>query len=285
MDEEMIRRAQQGDTTAFRALVEAHTPGAWRVAQILVTDRGQAEDALQEAWIDVWRGLPRYDAARPFRPWLLAIVGNRCRMLGRRHAIPTQSLGEDLADALLDPHDAYAEVAAREPDVALRRALACLSAEARELLELRYQAELELAQGNRRALCRTAQHGQIAPLPHTCRLARAAYQRCACRTGFFGDDQMTTPYDPTNGDHNNPADPALEARLTAHFRTQAQANISPLDNEAFWERLAPRLEPRTSLEADSVAPSDARVRRRGTTLTIPDDMPAPPSAWWPTASA
>jgi len=146
MDEEMIRRAQQGDTTAFRALVEAYTPGAWRVARILVTDRGQAEDALQEAWIDVWRGLPRYDVARPFRPWLLAIVGNRCRMLGRRHAIPTRPLGEDLADTLLDPHDAYAEVAAREPDATLRNALACLPAEARELLELRYQAELELAE-------------------------------------------------------------------------------------------------------------------------------------------
>jgi RNA polymerase sigma-70 factor, ECF subfamily len=116
------------------------------VAQILMTDREQAEDALQEAWIDVWRGLPRYDTARPFRPWLLAIVGNRCRMLRRRHTIPTQSLGEDLADGLLDPRDSYAEVAAREPDVALQNALGCLAPEARELLELRYQAELELAE-------------------------------------------------------------------------------------------------------------------------------------------
>jgi RNA polymerase sigma-70 factor (ECF subfamily) len=146
MHEEMIRRAQQGDTVAFRALVEAYSPGAWRVAQILMTDRGNAEDALQEAWIDVWRGLPRYDTARPFRPWLLAIVGNRCHMLRRRHTIPTQSLGEDLADILPDPRDNYAQVAAFEPDVALQNAIACLSAEARELLKLRYQAELELAE-------------------------------------------------------------------------------------------------------------------------------------------
>ena len=146
MHEEMIRRAQQGDTLAFRALVEAYSPGAWRVAQILMIDHGYAEDALQEAWIDVWRGLPRYDTARPFRPWLLTIVGNRCRMLRRRHTIPTRSLGEDLADGLLDPHDSYAEVAAREPDLTLQNALACLAPEARELLELRYQAELELAE-------------------------------------------------------------------------------------------------------------------------------------------
>ncbi|HEX5439540.1 MAG TPA: sigma-70 family RNA polymerase sigma factor [Ktedonobacterales bacterium] len=146
MHEEMIRRAQQGDTTAFRALVETYSPGAWRVAQILMTDREQVEDALQEAWIDVWRGLPCYDTARPFRPWLLAIVGNRCRMLRRRHTVPTQSLGEDLADGLPDAHDSYAEVTAREPDIALQHALACLAPEARELLELRYQTELELAE-------------------------------------------------------------------------------------------------------------------------------------------
>ncbi len=104
MQDELIRRAQQGDTVAFRALVEAYTPGAWRVARILISDRGQAEDALQEAWVDVWRGLLRYDTARPFRPWLLAIVGNRCRMLGRRHNVPTQPL---VADTLPDPDDTF----------------------------------------------------------------------------------------------------------------------------------------------------------------------------------
>lgn len=146
MRDEMIRRAQRGDTVAFRALVEAYSPGAWRVARILVRDRGQAEDALQEAWIDVWRGLPSFDTARPFHPWLLTIVGNRCRMLGRRHSLTTQPLSEDLADNLLDPHDTFALVAAREPDSALRSALARLTAEERELLALRYQAELELAE-------------------------------------------------------------------------------------------------------------------------------------------
>ncbi|HEU4784789.1 MAG TPA: hypothetical protein VFS83_15735, partial [Ktedonobacterales bacterium] len=86
---------------------------------------------------------------------------------------------------------------------------------------------------------------------------------------------MTTPYDPDSGDHNNPADPALEARLAGHFRTHVTA---PLDGEAFWEQLALRLEPRPSLETDSIAPSpDAPIRQRGTTVIVPDDMPAPPA--------
>ncbi|HKW22256.1 MAG TPA: sialidase family protein [Ktedonobacterales bacterium] len=83
---------------------------------------------------------------------------------------------------------------------------------------------------------------------------------------------MTTPHDPNSGEQYNPADHALEARLAAHLRAQVTA---PWDGETFWEQLAPRLEPRESLEANTVAPStDTQVRRRGTTVIVPDDVPA-----------
>ncbi len=146
MEEELICRAQHGDATAFRALVERYTPGAWRVARVLIPNPEQAEDALQEAWIDIWRGLPRFDSTRPFRPWLLAVVGNRCRMQRRRHALRTEPLDERIADEVVDQHDVHEEAAARELDPALRTALARLTPDERELLALRYQAELELAE-------------------------------------------------------------------------------------------------------------------------------------------
>lgn len=146
MEDELIRRAQEGDTAAFRALVERFTPKAWRVARILLRERGQAEDALQEAWIDVWRGLPRYDITRPFTPWLLAVVGNRCRMQRRRPNQPTTPLDEALAESIPDPTDAIAGLAADESDGALQTALAALSQAERELLALRYRADLELAE-------------------------------------------------------------------------------------------------------------------------------------------
>jgi photosystem II stability/assembly factor-like uncharacterized protein len=84
---------------------------------------------------------------------------------------------------------------------------------------------------------------------------------------------MTTPHDLDSGEQYNAADPALEARLAAHLRAHATA---PWDGETFWEQLAPRLEPRTSVEADIVASApDTPPRRRGTTVIVPDDMPAP----------
>lgn len=86
---------------------------------------------------------------------------------------------------------------------------------------------------------------------------------------------MTTPYDPDSGEQYDSADPQLEARLAAHFRTHATA---PWDGEAFWEQLAPRLDPRASLEAAGIAPSpDTQTRRRGATVIVPDEVPAPPA--------
>ncbi|HEY1389954.1 MAG TPA: hypothetical protein VGF38_15555 [Ktedonobacterales bacterium] len=86
---------------------------------------------------------------------------------------------------------------------------------------------------------------------------------------------MTTPYDPNSGEQYDPANPALEARLAAHFRTRVPA---PWDGETFWDQLAPRLEPHVSAEAESIEPSpDTPTRRRGTTVIVPDDMPALPA--------
>jgi hypothetical protein len=86
---------------------------------------------------------------------------------------------------------------------------------------------------------------------------------------------MTTPHDPASGEQYDSADPQLEARLAAHFRTHATA---PWEGEAFWEQLAPRLDPRASLEAAGIAPSpDTPTRRRGATVIVPDEVPAPPA--------
>lgn len=146
MEDELIRRAQQGDAAAFRALVERYAPGAWRVARVLIPSPEQAEDALQEAWIDIWRGLPSFDTARTFRPWLLTVVGNRCRMHRRRGSPALEPLSEQVADELMDGQDTPDMIAARELDPTLHIALTRLSPDERELLALRYQADLELAE-------------------------------------------------------------------------------------------------------------------------------------------
>lgn len=146
-EEKIIRQAQAGDQQAFRQLLEIYATLTERTARVLLADPATAEDAVQEAWLDVWRGLPSFQPERPFRPWLLAIVANRCRMAVRRQhlvsvpmqaVLPEERLGlvEDIAATVLPQAD-YSE---------LQKALDELRPEQREILALRFFADLELAE-------------------------------------------------------------------------------------------------------------------------------------------
>ena len=56
---------------------------AFRVAWLVVRHRGEAEDAVQEAFVKAYYALPRFRPGAPFRPWLLRIVANEARNRGR----------------------------------------------------------------------------------------------------------------------------------------------------------------------------------------------------------
>ncbi|MGO8946346.1 MAG: RNA polymerase sigma factor [Ktedonobacterales bacterium] len=144
MEENLIVSAQHGDAAAFETIVKRYTDVAWRVARILLPNRQTAEDALQEAWLDAWRGLSRYSTKRPFRPWLLAVVANRCRMVYRQRSLPTVALLPEHAESISALTNVEAAVLESEQDSELLAALAVLSNEQRRVLELRFFADLEL---------------------------------------------------------------------------------------------------------------------------------------------
>src|SRR3954468_5536522 len=75
----LVERARRGDSAAYEALVRAHQDIAFRTACVLAGSAADAEEAAQEAFVKAWRALPRFRAGAPFRPWLLAIVGNEAR--------------------------------------------------------------------------------------------------------------------------------------------------------------------------------------------------------------
>ena len=74
-EQELIRRARDGDLPAFNALVEIHQNTVFGVVLRMIHDHARAEDLTQEAFISAHRNLRRYRGGS-FRAWLLRIAKN-----------------------------------------------------------------------------------------------------------------------------------------------------------------------------------------------------------------
>jgi RNA polymerase sigma-70 factor (ECF subfamily) len=77
-DVALLRRIQDGDKGAFRVLADRLAPSALAVATRVTANRHLAEEAVQEAFVDVWRKCDRYDVRKGgLRQWVLAVVHNK----------------------------------------------------------------------------------------------------------------------------------------------------------------------------------------------------------------
>jgi RNA polymerase sigma-70 factor (ECF subfamily) len=79
----LIQRSAQGNTEAFRTLVETNQAFAISLASRFMRDVSDAEDIVQEAFIRVWKNLNRYDFNFRFKTWLGKIVTNLCLDAGK----------------------------------------------------------------------------------------------------------------------------------------------------------------------------------------------------------
>ena len=77
-DVALLRRIQDGDRRAFRDLTERLAPAALAVATRVTANRDIAEEAVQEAFVDVWRQCERYDVSRGgLRQWVMSVVHHK----------------------------------------------------------------------------------------------------------------------------------------------------------------------------------------------------------------
>jgi len=87
----LLRRARAGEEAAFEALVRAHQDRAYLTALRLTGNRQDAQDSVQEAFLQAWRSLPRFRGDSSFSTWLTRIVINRCLNLSRSaRALPAE---------------------------------------------------------------------------------------------------------------------------------------------------------------------------------------------------
>jgi RNA polymerase sigma-70 factor (ECF subfamily) len=87
-DPQVVAAAKAGSLGAFEHLVRRYQGDAWRLAYHLLHDNSLADDVTQDAFVRVFRFLPRYRGDSKFSTWLFSIVRNcamdELRRLGRR---------------------------------------------------------------------------------------------------------------------------------------------------------------------------------------------------------
>ncbi len=77
-EQALIRAAQQGDAEAFEQLVRSYDQNVLRMALNLLHSQEDARDVYQEAFLRVYRNLPKFRFDCTFSTWLYRIVANLC---------------------------------------------------------------------------------------------------------------------------------------------------------------------------------------------------------------
>ena len=137
-DESLISGAAAGDRDCLAALYDRYAPALLAIGRRILGDRREAEDLLHDVFIEVWRQAGDYDEARgSVRAWLLMRM--RSRALDRRKSAALSKRADLPApEAVIDATEPGEDPALGPDRQAVRRALAALPAEQRQVLELGY---------------------------------------------------------------------------------------------------------------------------------------------------
>jgi RNA polymerase sigma factor (sigma-70 family) len=142
-DVELTERACDGDVGAFEELVTRNQRLAFRAAWLVLGNRGDAEDVVQESFVKAYYALPRFRRGSPFRPWLMRIVVNEARNRARSSR---RRDGLTLRVAAMAPSEAIgsaeAEVLAHEDAEILLAAMDRLPERDRLVVACRYLFEM-----------------------------------------------------------------------------------------------------------------------------------------------
>jgi RNA polymerase sigma-70 factor (ECF subfamily) len=145
LDRNDTARLRKGDLTGLDGLMERHQDRLFRYLRRLLGDAAVTEDLFQQTWVRVTEQIRRYDASRPFAPWLLTVGRNLALDHLRRYRPQSLDEGpEPAADDAVGALDPFAQLTAKRRRERLGEALSDLAPHDREVLTLRFEEELSL---------------------------------------------------------------------------------------------------------------------------------------------
>lgn len=138
-DEALVRRAQVGESAAFKALFERHVVAVRRFLRDLIRDKHLADDATQEAFARAHAQLGKLVDRDRFKPWILGIARNVAFEVRRvRQHEPIESDDDEgTPDAVIPSPNPEAALLDRELEKHFTEALSVLSEKRRAALLMR----------------------------------------------------------------------------------------------------------------------------------------------------
>ena len=158
MQRDLVEAAQQGDHEAFEAIATGAADRLYAIARLILRDADLAQDAVQEALIRTWHGLPGLRDPERFEAWLRRLLVDTCTDLARSRTRLTANVHVIKTD-LPSPDDSQL-VAERDQ---LGRGFRRLRPEQRAVVVMRYYVGLNLEE-----IADTLKmEAEPLPLPHT----------------------------------------------------------------------------------------------------------------------
>lgn len=193
---ELVRLARQGDESAFALLVEQNQSRIYNLALRMTRNPDDAAELTQEAFLNAWRGLSKFQGESSFSTWLYRLTSNLCIDFLRREK---RRSGLSMTVSLDDEEEG------RQADVPDGRFSPEQSAERREVQELIRAGLRSLSEEHRRVLVLReldglsyAEIAQLLGLEEGTVKSRIARARLALRkyliaTGNFSSASSSTP--------------------------------------------------------------------------------------------
>ncbi len=144
-DADLLRRIGKRDEAALRLLFSRHRLQVFRFLVRMVRSEAIAEELTNEVFLEVWRHASSYEGRSTVATWMLSIARNRAASLMRKRR--DEALDDEQAAAVPDDAD-DPEVATQKGDkaAAIRRCMARLSADHREIVDLVYYHEMSVSE-------------------------------------------------------------------------------------------------------------------------------------------
>jgi RNA polymerase sigma factor (sigma-70 family) len=170
-DERLLSTARRGNSSAFGELCKRHEKRIFHVALRITRNHEDAEDALQECFLNALVHLKDFDGRSQFTTWLTRIAINAALMKIRRNRssretplLTANEFGDEreclhLIDGYLNPEESYAE---RERAKILRSLVSTLRPRIRTAIEIRHLQDCSLKEtSDRLGISQAATKGRL----------------------------------------------------------------------------------------------------------------------------